>query len=188
MSTGFPRGSVLGTACHEVLSRLREDGLLGVHLALNVFIGATALWFMLRLAAGLDPIWAIASMVAASDPSLGKAFATFRARLINALLGCGVGLLVLLVGGSSGWKLPFAMSASVLLSSYVVRVPVMWRQAPISAALVIASGLAQHSKLTGAEAGVKRVGEVLLGCMVGLIVSWLTSRVWPPPPTIDSGG
>jgi len=186
MSTGFPRGSFLGTACHGVLSRLREDRLLGVHLALNVFIGATALWLMLRLAAGINPIWAIASMVAASDPSVGKAFATFRARLVNALLGCGVGLLVLLVGGSSGWKLPFAMSGAVLLSSYVVRVPVMWRQAPITAALVIASGL-EHSKLTGAEAGVKRVGEVLLGCMVGLIVSWLTSRVWSPPPTIDSG-
>jgi len=64
-----------------------------------------------------------------------------------------------------------------------VRIPTMWRQAPITAAIVIASGLEQHSKLTGAELGLRRVAEVLFGCVVGVIVSWLMSHVWPMPET-----
>lgn len=166
----------------RAVERLREDELLGVHLAVNIFVGTTALWLLLRVAADLNPIWAIASMVAASDPHVIEAFATFRARTINALVGCAVGLLFLIVGGSTEWKLPLAMSASVLVSSYVVRIPVMWRQCPITAALVIASGLTHDSKLTGVEVGVRRVGEVILGCMVGLVVSWLMSRIWHVPP------
>jgi len=55
----------------------------------------------------------------------------------------------------------------------------MWRQAPITAALIIAAGLSHHSKLTGLEIGVRRVAEVLLGCIVGLVITWLMSRIWP---------
>ena len=71
------------------------------------------------------------------------------------------------------------MAASVLISSYVVRVQVMWRQAPITAAIVIAGGLAHDSKLVGMEHGVHKVGEVIFGCLVGLLVSLTMSKIWP---------
>ena len=96
------------------------------------------------------------------------------------LLGCATGFLFLLVGGSTAWKLPLAMSATVLLSSYVIRVKEMWRQAPITAALVIAAGLTHHSKLSGVEIGLRRMSEVMLGCVMGLLVTWLISKIWPP--------
>ena len=54
----------------NVLERLLEDDLVGVRFAVNVFIGTTALWLLLRLAAETNPIWAIASMIAAADPQL----------------------------------------------------------------------------------------------------------------------
>jgi uncharacterized membrane protein YccC len=76
-----------------------------------------------------------------------------------------------------------ALAATVLVSSYLVRVQTMWRQAPITAALVIASGLSHHSKSTGIEFGLIKVAEVLFGCVVGLGVSWLMSRLWPLPKT-----
>jgi uncharacterized membrane protein YccC len=57
----------------------------------------------------------------------------------------------------------------------------MFRQAPITAAIVIAAGLEKHSKLSGVELGFRRVGEVLLGCIVGIAVSWLMARLWPLP-------
>jgi uncharacterized membrane protein YccC len=163
----------------KVFERLLEDDLLGVRFAMNVFIGTTALWILVRLIADTNPIWAIASMIAASDPVVKNAVRMFRARIINVLVGCIVGLIILLIGGSSEWKLPLAMSAAVLISSYVVRVQTMWRQAPITAAIVIASGLTQHSKLSGMEDGLHKVGEVILGCLIGLVVTWLLSRIWP---------
>jgi len=55
----------------------------------------------------------------------------------------------------------------------------MWRQAPITAALVIAAGLTHQSKLSGIENGVHKVAEVIFGCVVGLLVSWLMAKVWP---------
>jgi uncharacterized membrane protein YccC len=164
-----------------LLARFWDDDWLGVRFSANVFIGATVLWLMLQLYADTNPIWAIASMVAASEPVIKNAVRMFRARIINVLVGCAIGLVILLVGGTSGWKLPLAMSIAVLVSSYVVRVQTMWRQAPITAALVIASGLTQHSKLSGVEHGLHKVAEVIIGCLVGLVITWLISLLWPLP-------
>lgn len=168
--------------------RYIKDDWLGVHFAVNVFVATTLLWLLLRRTAGLNPIWAISSMIAASDPVIKQAAKTFRGRIINALLGCAVGLTFLVLGGSREWKLPLALAVTVLLSTYVVRVQVMWRQAPITAAIVIASGMAHHSELTALEIGVRRVGEVLLGCVAGLVVSWLMSCLWPPREPTKEGG
>jgi uncharacterized membrane protein YccC len=89
----------------------------------------------------------------------------------------------LLLGGALGasrdWKLPLALAATALLSSYIVRVPVMWRQAPITAAIVVASGIEHHSQEISIEIGLRRVAEVLFGCFVGLAVSWVISKIWP---------
>jgi uncharacterized membrane protein YccC len=165
----------------KVLERFLEDDLVGVRFALNVFIGTTALWLLLRLLADTNPIWAIASMIAASDPRLEQAVRTFRGRIINALLGCAVGLVFVLLGRGGEWQLPLALAVTVLLSSYVIRIPTMWRQAPITAAIVIAAGLTHHSELSGIEHGLHKVAEVILGCVMGLLVTWLMSKIWPLP-------
>ena len=158
-----------------------KGDLLGVHLAVNIFIATTALWLLLRLGAGRNTIWAISAMIPALDPKMKQAVTNFRGRIFNALLGCATGLLFLLVGGTGEWTLPLALSATVLLTSYVIRIPAMWRQAPITAAIIIAAGLTHHSKLSGVEIGLRRVGEVMLGCVMGLLVTWLMSKIWPLP-------
>src|SRR5262249_51449121 len=158
-----------------------EGDLTGVRFAVNVFIGSALLWFLVQRLADTNPIWAIASMIAAADPNVEDAARMFRSRIINVLVGCAVGLLFLLVGGSSAWKLPLALAVTVLLSSYVVRIPTMWRQAPITTAIVIASSLTQHSRRSGVEHGLHKVAEVVFGCLVGLFVSYVMSRVWRLP-------
>jgi uncharacterized membrane protein YccC len=161
--------------------RFLEDDLVGVRFALNVFIGTTIVWVVLRLISDTNPVWAIASLIAASDPQVKQAVRTFRGRIINVLVGCGIGLFFLAFGGWVHFKLPIAMAAAVLVSSYVVRVQVMWRQAPITAAIVIAGGLTHDSKVIGMEHGLHKVGEVIFGCVVGLLVSLAMSRIWPIP-------
>jgi uncharacterized membrane protein YccC len=157
----------------------------GVHLALNVFVGTSLLWIVLRWWAGLNPIWAISAMLASSDPNVSVALKHVRGRLINAVLGCVTGLIFLALGGSRGgsedWRLPLALAVTALVSSYIVRVPVMWRQAPITAAIVVASGIEKHSKEASVELGLRRVAEVLFGCLLGLAVSWMISKIWPLP-------
>lgn len=163
----------------KAFERFFEDDLVGVRFALNVFIGATIVWVVLKLISDTNPIWAVASMIAASDPQVKQAIRTFRGRIINALVGCAVGLFFLAIGDWTPLKLPFAIAASVLISSYVVRVQVMWRQAPITAGIVIAGSLSHDSKLIGMEHGLHKVGEVIFGCVVGLLVSLAMSKVWP---------
>jgi hypothetical protein len=65
----------------------------------------------------------------------------------------------------------------------VIRVKTMWRQAPITAAIVIAAGIAHGSKKAGIESGLHKMAEVIFGCIVGLLVSWLMSKVWLIQPT-----
>jgi len=164
----------------SVFERLVKNDMHGIHYAVSIFVATSVLWLCLKWAADLNPIWAISSMVATSDPLMKQAMLTFRGRILNTLLGCATGLAFLALGHSE-LKLPLAMAATVLLSSYVVRIQTMWRQAPITAAIVIAGGLQHHDKLGGLEQGMRRVAEVLFGCVVGLAVSWLLSKVWPLP-------
>jgi uncharacterized membrane protein YccC len=111
----------------------------------------------------------------------------FRSRIINVLVGCAVGLIFVIIGGPSVWKLPIALAATVLISSYVIHIPTMWRQAPITAAIVIAAGLSAHSELSAVEHGLHKVAEVLFGCFVGVLVSWSMSKIWPISKTAPPG-
>lgn len=157
---------------------LSYDHLLGIRFAVNVFLAATIVWFTLRWFDDSNPIWAIASMVAASDPQPEEARRLFRSRIVNVLVGCVVGFCLLLAGGVSDWMVPFALAVAVLISSYVIRIKTMWRQAPITAAIVIAAGISEGSRTAGIENGLHKVAEVIFGCVVGLAVSWLMSHVW----------
>ena len=162
-----------------------HDDVRGVHYAVSLFVATTVLWIVVKEIGDASPIWAISSMIATSDPHMKQAWQTFRGRILNTLLGCAIGLLFVAVGRTE-WQLPFALAVTVLLSTYVIRVPTMWRQAPITAAIVIAGGLQHHDKLTGMEQGLHRVAEVLLGCVVGIAVAWILSKVWPLPQSIGA--
>jgi uncharacterized membrane protein YccC len=161
------------------VERFRGSDLVGVRFALNVFIASIIVWVTLAYVTDASPIWAIASMIASSEPMVREGLRMFRSRLINTLVGCAVGLVFLAVGEPAPWKLPFALAIAVLFSTYIVRIQVMWRQAPITAAIVIAGSLTQHSKLVGVEAGLERVAEVIFGCVVALGVTWLMTKIWP---------
>ena len=162
----------------KMLQRFRQDDLRGVHYALNIFVATTMLWIIVKVYGDANPVWAISSMVATSDPQLRQSVATFKGRLVNTLVGCAIGM-VFIAFGHTEWQLPAALALAVLVSSYVVRVQTMWRQAPITAAIVVAGSLQHHDKLSAVESGAVRVGEVLLGCLVGIASAWLLSKVWP---------
>lgn len=157
---------------------ISDEHLLGFRYAMNVAIATTIVWLTLRLTYDSNPIWAIASMVAASDPQPLAARLFFRSRMINVLVGCAVGLAFLFIGGTRDWILPVALAVAVIISSYFVRIKIMWRQAPITAALVVAAGITLDSKTLGMLQGLHKVLEVIFGCAVGLAVSWLMSKVW----------
>lgn len=163
----------------KALERFIKGDMHGVHYAVSIFLATVVLYILVHRLAKANPVWAISSMVATSDPLMKQAMLFLRSRVINTLMGCAVGLLFIAIGGTRLIMLPLAMAVTVLLSSYVVRIQTMWRQAPISAAFVISAGLEYHSRQHGLIAGVGRMNEVLFGCFVGLVVAWLVSIIWP---------
>jgi uncharacterized membrane protein YccC len=165
----------------KFLDRYNRYDMHGVHYAVSVMLASAVLWLAVTRMTQNSPVWAISSMVATSDPVFKQAALVFRWRIINALVGCLVGLAAVAVGGQHMVVLPLAMAVTVLVSWYVVRVQTMWRQAPIGTAFVIAAGMAHHSRIDGVYAGAMRMGEVLLGCFVGIGVAWIVSVIWPLP-------
>jgi uncharacterized membrane protein YccC len=165
----------------KFLDRWIKGDVHGIHYAVSIFIATAVLWVCVHMLAASNPVWAISSMVATSDPLMKTALLTFRARLINTLVGCVIGLLFIAAGGHRVIMLPLALAVTVLISAYIVRIQTMWRQAPISAAFVIAAGLEHHSRINGLKAGANRMAEVLFGCAVGLVAAWFVSVIWPLP-------
>jgi uncharacterized membrane protein YccC len=157
---------------------LSFDQVLAMRFAVNVGISTAIVWNILHYTAGANPVLAIASMVAASDPQPEEARKMFRARLINSLVGCVIGLVFILIGGAREWLLPLGLAVTVLISSLVVRIKSSWLQAPITAAVVIGSGIVHGSAATGISYGLRRVAEIFLACLVGMLVSWAMSRIW----------
>ena len=165
----------------KALDRFIKGDMHGIHYAVSIFFATAILWILVHEMAEHNPVWAISSMVATSDPAMKQAMLILRARVTNTTVGCLVGLVFIAIGGTKLITLPLAMAVTVLLSSYVVRIPTMWRQGPISAAFIIAAGLEHQSRRNGLIAGANRMGEVLFGCLVGIVVAWIVSVVWPLP-------
>ena len=157
---------------------LSYEQILGIRFAVNVGISTAIVWSVLQYAQSASPLLAVASMVAASEPEPTQAGKIFRARLINSLVGCGVGLLFLLISGASEWSLSIGLAVTVLISSLVVRIRSMWLQAPITAALVIGTSIVHGSAAKGILEGLHRVAEIFFASLVGLTVSWVMSKFW----------
>ena len=76
----------------KLLDRLIRGDMHGVHYAV-IFVATAILWFLVHKMAQTNPVWAISSMVATSDPAMKQAVLILRSRVVNTLVGCIVGLI-----------------------------------------------------------------------------------------------
>lgn len=165
-----------------------QRNILGVHYAVRIFIGTAFLWLVLGPQRNTQPLWAVISMIFVTEPLLKNALEAFRYRLLNTILGCGVGLLFLMIVGPRDWLLPIAVMTTAFTATFLPQSPTSWRTAPIAATIVLASGLVSHSKTFGMHIALQRAGEVLLGGVVALCITWVMSRIWAPEPPGDEHG
>ncbi len=152
----------------------------GLHYAVRIFLGTLIVWVAFRIVGGYEGVWSVVSLIVVTEPHMKMAWQAFLSRSVNTFIGCGVGLAFLLLAGPEHWLLPPAVAVTVLLCTSV-RVPLSWRIAPVTTALVLASGFAGHSTAAGLQLALRRTAEVLLGSAVALLVTWVMARVWPPP-------
>src|SRR5262245_26640142 len=148
---------------------IRHDAI-GLHYAVRICIGTTAVWLLLRSLgdADADAIWAVISVIVATEPQMQTAVFAFMSRIVNTVIGCTIGLTFLLVAGPEVWVLPLALTVTVLVCTYLVRLSSSWRLAPATAAIIIASGVVEQSRISGAEVALHRAGGSPIGLRRGL--------------------
>jgi hypothetical protein len=157
---------------------LSYEPIVSLRLFVKVVLGTVIVWNTLALVGVGRPLWAIASMIGASDPEPELARQVFSNRLMNVLAGSACGLAFLLLAGARPRVLPAALATTVLIATRVVRAKMTWRQVPITSAIVMAAAVAGQSTQIGVEQDFLKVEQVVCGTPVGLLVSWLMFRVW----------
>ena len=167
---------------------LIPQDVMGFHYAVRIFVGTTAVWLLLRFVGDADPVWAVISVIVVTEPQMQTAWLTLGSRIVNTLIGCTIGLMFLLLVGPEIWVLPLAVTATVLVCTYVVRLSSSWRLAPATAALIIASAVVEQSRIGGTKIALLRAGEVVLGCATAFLVTWCMSKIWAPPVPQEEGG
>jgi uncharacterized membrane protein YgaE (UPF0421/DUF939 family) len=159
------------------LSEVRREGsrrlsrLSGLHYAARVVVSSAIVWFLLARLAHVDPVWGLISAVVVTDLKAQSAWTNFVSRMLNTLIGCLLGLLFLQLFGSSAWVVIAAMAVTVIISTDLVRVPVSWRIAPITAAIVMTPAYYTHSGHAALTIALERTGSVLVGSAVAVGVS-----------------
>lgn len=148
--------------------------------ASRILLGGAIVWAILSHLGHADPLWAIISTVVVTDPQLESALIAFRSRLTNTLVGCAVGVAFLFVLGGSALSILLAMATAVVVSGDLLRVPVSWRIAPITVAIVMTPAILGGSTQVAEHAALARTGEVLLGSAVAVFVTFITSPQFLP--------
>jgi uncharacterized membrane protein YccC len=151
----------------------------GLHYAVRIFIGASLLWILLRDGRSSDSLWAIISLIVVTEPQIKPAWIAFRARMLNTVIGCAIGLFFLALPVSLVWILTPAIGISALVATYVNKVQQGWRIAPITTALIMSSAMIQPSTFGAFSLALHRTVEVFLGSLMALMVTNLMTYIWP---------
>jgi len=154
---------------------LLQRRLSGVRYASRVLLSGMIVWFILGVVAHVDPLWGLISAVVVSDLKAKSALKNFVSRMLNTLIGCGIGLLFLKLFGASAWVVLLAMALAIIVSADLVKVPISWRIAPVTTAIVMTPAYLSHSPHAGLAAAWQRTVEVVIGSAVAVGVSFATS-------------
>jgi len=151
----------------------------GVQWAARIVVGCLIAWFVLRHFWGIDPIWAMISVVVVSEPAFESSLTTFESRVLNTLIGCAVGLVCLYLLGPAIWSVVLGVAISVVICANFVRIPGSWKISPITVLIVMTPGVLAHFTSGDIRVGLRRTGQVLFGGIVAVIIAYLAAKVAP---------
>jgi uncharacterized membrane protein YccC len=149
----------------------------GFQYAVRIFIGCAIVWFILDRIHHHNTLWAVISIIVATEPELSAALLAFKSRTVNTFIGCAVGLAFLYLLGPSFGSILLGIIASVLICTHVILVPGSWRIAPVTVAIVMTPSVLGGSRAAGLATAIERTEEVLLGSAVALLITVLSFSI-----------
>ena len=96
---------------------------LGLHYAVQIFTALDDTFRLLLRSLGISIRCRRCSLIVVAEPRLRTAWLAFLSRTLNTVIGCTMGLCFLLLAGPEGWVLPLALTATVLVCTYAIEVP-----------------------------------------------------------------
>jgi len=163
---------------YKAAQRLRRR--LSLRYAVRVMTSGGIVWFVLARLAHTDPLWGLISSVVVTDLKFEGAVNSFVSRMLNTLIGCATGLLFLRAFGTWGASpavVLLAMALAIIVSADFVHVPISWRIAPITTAIVMTPAYLSHSPQAALRAALERTGDVVIGSVAAVAVS-ATATWW----------
>ena len=149
----------------------------GFQYAVRILVGCIIVWFVLDRINHHNPLWAVISIIVATEPELSAALMAFNSRIVNTFIGCAVGLGFLYLLGPSFGSILLGIVASVLICTHLIRVPGSWRIAPVTVAIVMTPSVLGSSRAVGLAAAIERTEEVLLGSGVALLINLVSFAI-----------
>jgi uncharacterized membrane protein YccC len=146
----------------------------GLRYATRMLISGGIVWLILAVMFKVDPLWGLISSVVVTEVKTASAWNAFVSRLLNTLIGCAMAVAFLRFAGASEWSVLVAMAVSTVVSADLVKVPISWRIAPITTAIVMLPAYTSHSAHSGLTSALQRTGEVVIGSAVAVAVSYAT--------------
>ena len=138
----------------------------GLQYAVRILIGCAIVWFVLDRVNHPNSLWAVISVIIVTEPELSAAFLAFNSRIVNTLIGCAIGLSILL-----------GIVVSVVICTSFIRVPGSWRVAPVTVAILMTPSVLDGGRAAGLVTAIDRTEEVLLGSAVALLLTYVASII-----------
>ena len=157
---------------------LAQRRLSGLRYATRMLISGVIVWLILSAGLKADPLWGLISAVVVTEVKVESAWNAFVSRMLNTAIGCLVAMAFLKTTGAGEWSVLAAMAVATVVSSDLVKVPISWRIAPITAAIVMFPAYASHSAHAGLAAALQRTMEVIIGSSVAVGVSYATGGLF----------
>jgi uncharacterized membrane protein YccC len=149
---------------------------LSVAYALKVALATLLAWPCLQKLGIAQPVWAIVTIAAVSDPDWSAARRLALIRITNTLTGCLVAILTVFLFGATLASMAGALAISVLLVTSIEHYPANWRLAPITVAIVMGQAVGGPS-LEALHLAWLRTSEVISGAIAALLMAWLFSAL-----------
>lgn len=149
----------------------------GLQYASRIVIGCVLVWLMFHHFIQRNPLWAVISVIIVTEPEINAAWLAFHSRILNTLIGCAVGLLLIYVVGTGPWSILLGIALSIFVCTHFIRVPGSWRVAPVTVAIVMTPGIFGGGRHGAIPIAVERTLEVLLGSATALVITLVATHL-----------
>lgn len=145
--------------------------------SIEITLACMSCWFALPALSIDKPVWALITVIIVSDPDFTTTVKLITSRVINTLLGCVISLVTVILFGASVISLIIALSLTVFFVTSIVTYPTNWRLTPVTVALLLGSAESAQSRQEEIHLALLRSTEILSGCIVSLLLSWIISQL-----------